>query len=121
MKKNLPNIYRRIHVVLQNLPSNDTTEQLNKLRPMDFPPWKRLSLYHWSSILAAYNISIAGEQITILPTIKLSHAVNLQTAKQLSNPNDVQQFQWPSFASAAFDPLDFSGKSNLSYFEFSIK
>lgn len=85
------------------------TEELNKLRPMDFPPWNSLSLYHWSSILSMYNVSIAGGRVTILPTIKLSHAVNSQLAKQISNPNDVQHFQWHSLATAALDPLDFSG------------
>ncbi|OXU21849.1 hypothetical protein TSAR_009631 [Trichomalopsis sarcophagae] len=92
----------------QNPPSNNMTEELNRLRPLDFPPWNRLSLYHWSSILSSYNISIAGERITILPTIKLSHAVGPQSVRQISNPNDVQQFQWQSFATAALDPLDFS-------------
>jgi len=78
---------------------------------MDFPPWNSLSLYHWSSILSMYNISIAGGRVTILPTIKLSHAVNPQLAKRISNPNDVQHFQWQSLATAALDPLDFSGLS----------
>lgn len=76
---------------------------------MDFPPWNSLSLYHWSSILSMYNVSIAGGRVTILPTIKLSHAVSPQLAKQISNPNDVQHFQWQSLATAALDPLDFSG------------
>lgn len=88
---------------------NNVTDELNKLRPVDFPPWNRLSLYHWSSIVSMYNISVAGEQVTILPTIKLSHAVSPQLVRQISNPNDVQQFQWQSFATAALDPLDFSG------------
>ncbi|KYM91676.1 Sterol regulatory element-binding protein cleavage-activating protein [Atta colombica] len=91
----------------QNL-TNNTTEELNKLRPMDFPPWNSLSLYHWSSILSMYNVSIAGGRVTILPTIKLSYAVSPQLAKQISNPNDVQHFQWQSLATAALDPLDFS-------------
>lgn len=56
-----------------------------------------------------YNVSIAGGRVTILPTIKLSHAVSPQLAKQISNPNDVQHFQWQSLATAALDPLDFSG------------
>ncbi|KAK2584484.1 hypothetical protein KPH14_006859 [Odynerus spinipes] len=88
--------------------TNNITDELNKLRPMDFPPWNRLSLYHWSSILSMYNISVAGERVTILPTIKLSHAVSPQLVRQISNPNDIQQFQWQSFATAALDPLDFS-------------
>ncbi|KAI4501299.1 hypothetical protein M0802_003672 [Mischocyttarus mexicanus] len=87
---------------------NNVTDELNKLRPVDFPPWNRLSLYHWSSIISMYNMSVSGEQITILPTIKLSHAVSPQLVRQISNPNDVQQFQWQSFATAALDPLDFS-------------
>ncbi|XP_011494739.1 PREDICTED: sterol regulatory element-binding protein cleavage-activating protein [Ceratosolen solmsi marchali] len=88
--------------------SNNLTEELNKLRPVDFPPWNRLSLYHWSSILSLYNVSMAGERITILPTIKLSHAVGPLSVRQISNTNDVQQFHWQSFATAALDPLDFS-------------
>lgn len=83
---------------------------MNKLKPVEFPPWSRLSLYHWSSILSMYNISAAGGRIIVLPTMKLSHAVSPQLVKQISNPNDVQHFQWQSFATVAFDPLDFSGK-----------
>jgi len=60
-----------------------------------------------------YNVSIAGGRVTILPTIKLSHAVNPQLVKQISNPNDVQHFQWQSLATAALDPLDFSGLYKL--------
>lgn len=101
--------------LLQQPIANNLTEELNKLRPVDFPPWNRLSLYHWSSILTMYNISVAGEHITILPAIKLSHAVGPQLVRQISNPNDVQLFQWQSFATAALDPLDFSGLSNASY------
>lgn len=56
-----------------------------------------------------YNISVASEQLTILPTIKISHAVNPPLARKISNPNDIQQFQWQSLATAALDPLDFSG------------
>ncbi|XP_072761424.1 sterol regulatory element-binding protein cleavage-activating protein [Anoplolepis gracilipes] len=88
--------------------TNNATEELNKLKPMDFPPWNSLSLYHWASILSMYNVSIAGGRVTILPTIKLSHAMNPQLVKQISNPNDVQHFQWQSLATAALDPLDFS-------------
>lgn len=76
---------------------------------MEFPPWNRLSLYHWSSILSMYNISAAGGRIIILPAVKLSHAISTQLVKQISNPNDVQHFQWQSFATAALDPLDFLG------------
>ncbi|XP_034937931.1 sterol regulatory element-binding protein cleavage-activating protein [Chelonus insularis] len=100
---NMPNVLKeQVHTI------NNVAEELNKLKPVDFPPWNRLSLYHWSSILAMYNISIAGQHITILPTIKIAHAVSPQVARQLSNPNDVQQFQWQSLATAALDPLDFS-------------
>ncbi|KAL7307009.1 hypothetical protein TKK_0000758 [Trichogramma kaykai] len=93
----------------QQLPvSNNLTEEINRLRPVDFPPWNRLSLYHWSTVLSAYNFSTAGEQVIILPTIKLAHAVRPQDVVMISNPNDVQQFHWQSLASAALDPLDFS-------------
>lgn len=63
-----------------------------------------------------YNISAAGGRITILPAVKISHAVSPQLAKQISNPNDVQHFQWQSLATAALDPLDFSGMK----FEYTI-
>ncbi|XP_017876182.1 sterol regulatory element-binding protein cleavage-activating protein [Ceratina calcarata] len=96
------------HLSKQGDLANNVTEELNKLKPVDFPPWNRLSLYHWSSILSMYNISAAGERVTILPTVKLSHAVSPQLVKQISNPNDVQHFQWQSLATAALDPLDFS-------------
>ncbi|XP_054005526.1 sterol regulatory element-binding protein cleavage-activating protein [Hylaeus anthracinus] len=96
------------HVNKQDDLANNITEELNKLRPVDFPPWNRLSLYHWSSILSMYNISAADGRITILPTMRLSHAVSPQLVKQISNPNDVQHFQWQSLATAALDPLDFS-------------
>lgn len=101
-------IQKKIFFFFQDI-TNNATEELNKLRPMDFPPWNSLSLYHWSSILSMYNVSIAGGRVTILPTIKLSHAMNPQLVKQISNPNDVQHFQWQSLATAALDPLDFSG------------
>ncbi|XP_043261017.1 sterol regulatory element-binding protein cleavage-activating protein [Colletes gigas] len=96
------------HLNRQDDLSNNVTEELNKLKPVDFPSWNRLSLYHWSSILSMYNISAAGGRITILPTMKFSHAVSPQLVKQISNPNDVQHFQWHSLATAALDPLDFS-------------
>ncbi|XP_076652872.1 SREBP cleavage activating protein [Halictus rubicundus] len=96
------------HLNRQDDLTNNVTEELNKLKPVDFPPWNRLSLYHWSSVLSMYNISAAGGRITILPTVKLSHAVSPQLVKQISNPNDVQHFQWHSLATAALDPLDFS-------------
>ncbi|KZC08783.1 Sterol regulatory element-binding protein cleavage-activating protein [Dufourea novaeangliae] len=96
------------HLNRQDDLTNNVTEELNKLKPVDFPPWNRLSLYHWSSVLSMYNISAAGGRITILPTIKLSHSVSPQLVKQISNPNDVQHFQWHSLATAALDPLDFS-------------
>ena len=89
--------------------SNNLTEELDRLRPVDYPPWSRLSLYHWSTLLSAYNISMAGKHLTVLPTIKLAHAISPQDARRISNPNDVQQFHWQSLATAALDPLDFSG------------
>ncbi|XP_006568073.1 sterol regulatory element-binding protein cleavage-activating protein isoform X2 [Apis mellifera] len=95
------------HLNKQDDLTNNITDELNKLKPMEFPPWNRLSLYHWSSILSMYNISAAGGRIIILPAVKLSHAVSTQLVKQISNPNDVQHFQWQSFATAALDPLDF--------------
>lgn len=96
------------HLNKQGDLTNNITDELNKLKPVEFPPWSRLSLYHWSSILSMYNISAAGGRIIVLPTMKLSHAVSPQLVKQISNPNDVQHFQWQSFATVAFDPLDFS-------------
>ncbi|KDR22117.1 Sterol regulatory element-binding protein cleavage-activating protein [Zootermopsis nevadensis] len=76
---------------------------------MGCDPWRRLSHYHWPAILSLYNISLSGHYISILPPIRLSHAVSSEQARALRNPNEkaVQHFQWHALA-AALDPLDFS-------------
>lgn len=86
------------------------TEDLNKLIHPDYPPWLKLSTYHWPSIFKKYNISLAGKHIAILPNIKISHAVSPEEAIFLRNSEEIssQKFQWNSLA-AALDPIDFSG------------
>ncbi|XP_055613113.1 sterol regulatory element-binding protein cleavage-activating protein [Uranotaenia lowii] len=84
------------------------TELLNRLNYPDYETVYRLSNFHWSSILKQYNISLSGRYVTVLPSIKLSHAVSPQVALRLRNPEEKppHHFQWKAFA-AALDPLDF--------------
>ena len=60
-----------------------------------------------------YNVSLRGHYVTILPTIKLSHAISPDKAANVRNPNEkvVQNFQWKALA-AALDPLDFNDDEN---------
>lgn len=90
------------------------TEDLDKLHHPDFPPWLKLSTYHWPSIFKKYNMSLAGKQLAILPNIRISHAISPDEAILLRNPEEkfYQNFQWNSLA-AALDPLDFSGNFYL--------
>lgn len=83
------------------------TEQLNRLKHPDYETVYHLSNFHWSSILKQYNISLSGRYVTVLPSIKLSHAVSPQVALKLRNPeeNTPHHFQWKALA-AALDPLD---------------
>lgn len=114
---------QKIRRIVPSTPvSNQVNKQeLNKLRPVDFSPWSHLSTYHWPTILSSYNISVAGERLIILPTIKLSHAITPEFVKQVSNPNDEQLSWLGSYSPSAFDPLDFSDieiSSESSYLGF---
>ncbi|XP_058116606.1 sterol regulatory element-binding protein cleavage-activating protein isoform X2 [Anopheles coustani] len=90
-------------------PALNVTEQLNRLKHPDYETVYQLSNFHWSSILKQYNVSLSGRYVTILPPIKLSHAVSPQTALQLRNVDEKapHHFQWKALA-VALDPLDFN-------------
>ncbi|GLH11360.1 F-box/WD repeat-containing protein 7 [Gryllus bimaculatus] len=89
---------------------NDTSlDDYARLKHSGFDPWRRLSHHHWPAILSLYNISVAGQYISILPSIRLSLAVTPDIARSVRNLEEhtVQHFQWQALA-AALDPLDFS-------------
>ncbi|XP_059607670.1 sterol regulatory element-binding protein cleavage-activating protein [Phlebotomus argentipes] len=96
------------HVVEDDTFAN-ISEQLNKLRHPEYDSNHYLSNFHWSAILRQYNISVSGKYVTILPTIRLSHAIAPDVAVTLRNPDEKspQQFQWKALA-VALDPIDFS-------------
>lgn len=87
------------------------TEALLKLKfSADYETRDALSNFHWSSILRRYNVSLTGQYISILPSIRVSHLVTPEEAQRLRNPNEKSQkhnFQWKALA-AALDPIDFS-------------
>lgn len=85
----------------------NVTEQLNRLKHPDYETVYQLSNFHWSSILKQYNVSLSGRYVTVLPSIKLSHAVSPQVVQKLRNPDEKapHHFQWKALA-AALDPLD---------------
>lgn len=85
------------------------TELTNRLRHPDMDANVHLSNFHWMSILKQYNISIHGRYVTVLPTIRLSHAVTPEEAIHLRNPDEKpsQHFQWKALA-LALDPIDFA-------------
>lgn len=85
------------------------TEQLNKLKHPDVDTNMHLSNFHWSSILKQYNISMSGKYVTILPSIRLSHAVSADEAIHLRNADEkpTLHFQWKALA-IALDPIDFA-------------
>lgn len=85
------------------------TEQLNKLRHPDLDTSMHLSNFHWSSILRQYNISSSGKYVTVLPSIRLSHAVDADEAAALRNADEkpTMHFQWKALA-IALDPIDFA-------------
>ncbi|XP_053676594.1 sterol regulatory element-binding protein cleavage-activating protein [Anopheles nili] len=87
----------------------NVTEQLHRLKHPDYETVYQLSNFHWASILKQYNVSLSGRYVTVLPAIKLSHAVSPQTAIQLRNAEEKapHHFQWKALA-VALDPLDFS-------------
>lgn len=91
----------------------NVTEQMRKLQYPDFELNYFLSNFHWSTIMKQYNVSLSGRYVTVLPTIKLSHAIKPDAAKLIRNPQEVviQNFQWKALA-AALDPLDFSDDEN---------
>lgn len=95
--------------------ATEENDAIARLKHMGCDPWRRLSHYHWPAILSLYNISLSGHYISILPPIRLSHAVSSEQARALRNPNEkaVQHFQWHALA-AALDPLDFSGMMHLA-------
>ncbi|KAH8372904.1 hypothetical protein KR009_007686 [Drosophila setifemur] len=88
---------------------NQTVEELLRLRYPNFDLSYFLSNFHWSTIMKQYNISLSGHYVTLLPTIRLSHAIAPELATLLRNPQEQlqQNFQWKALA-AALDPLDFS-------------
>ncbi|XP_049292786.1 sterol regulatory element-binding protein cleavage-activating protein isoform X1 [Anopheles funestus] len=87
----------------------NASEQLLRLKHPDYETVYQLSNFHWSSILKQYNVSLSGRYVTVLPAIKLSHAVSPATAIQLRNVDEKapHHFQWKALA-VALDPLDFS-------------
>nr|XP_018911050.1 PREDICTED: sterol regulatory element-binding protein cleavage-activating protein [Bemisia tabaci]XP_018911059.1 PREDICTED: sterol regulatory element-binding protein cleavage-activating protein [Bemisia tabaci] len=90
-----------------------TTDDLARLKPVEFEPWRKLSHHHWSTILSLYNNSVSGSYVTVLPPIYLAHPISPDRAKAMRNPHEkVVEFQWQSLA-VALDPLDFSD-SNIN-------
>lgn len=85
------------------------TDQLNKLKHPEIDTNSHLSSFHWSSILKQYNISSSGKYVTVLPTIRLSHAVDTDEAINLRNADEkpAMHFQWKALA-IALDPIDFA-------------
>ncbi|XP_075164889.1 SREBP cleavage activating protein [Haematobia irritans] len=92
---------------------NETEVELKRLLYPDFELNYFLSNFHWSTIMKQYNVSLKGRYVTILPTIKLSHAISPEKAVRGRNPQEkvVQNFQWKALA-AALDPLDFNDDEN---------
>ncbi|XP_037940962.1 sterol regulatory element-binding protein cleavage-activating protein [Teleopsis dalmanni] len=92
---------------------NETEAEMKRLLYPDFELNYFLSNFHWSTIMKQYNISLSGRYVTILPTIKLSHAIKPEAAIIIRNPDEklVQNFQWKALA-AALDPLDFNDDEN---------
>ncbi|KAH8367195.1 hypothetical protein KR084_007635 [Drosophila pseudotakahashii] len=88
---------------------NETAEEMLRLRYPNFDLNYFLSNFHWSTIMKQYNISLSGHYVTLLPTIRLSHAIAPEIATLLRNPQEQlqQNFQWKALA-AALDPLDFN-------------
>lgn len=85
------------------------TEQLNKLKHPEMDTNIHLSNFHYSSILRQYNISMSGKYVTVLPSIRLSHAINADEAIGLRNADEkpTMHFQWKALA-IALDPIDFA-------------
>ncbi|XP_053967505.1 sterol regulatory element-binding protein cleavage-activating protein isoform X2 [Anastrepha ludens] len=92
-----------------NGPVNETDAELRRLLYPDFELNYFLSNFHWRAIMKQYNISLSGRYVTLLPTIKLSHAISPEASVLIRNPDEkvAQNFQWKALA-AALDPIDFS-------------
>lgn len=88
---------------------NETAAELLRLRYPNFELNYFLSNFHWSTIMKQYNVSLSGQYVTLLPTIRLTHAISPELATLLRNPQEQiqQNFQWKALA-AALDPLDFN-------------
>ncbi|KAH8288983.1 hypothetical protein KR054_003617 [Drosophila jambulina] len=88
---------------------NETGEELLRLRYPNFDLNYFLSNFHWSTVMKQYNVSLSGQYVTLLPSIRLSHAITPELAALLRNPQEQlqQNFQWKALA-AALDPLDFN-------------
>ncbi|XP_023037735.1 sterol regulatory element-binding protein cleavage-activating protein [Drosophila willistoni] len=88
---------------------NETASELLRLRYPNFELNYFLSNFHWSTIMKQYNVSLSGQYVTLLPTIRLTHAITPELATLLRNPQEQlqQNFQWKALA-AALDPLDFN-------------
>ncbi|XP_034479514.1 sterol regulatory element-binding protein cleavage-activating protein [Drosophila innubila] len=88
---------------------NETAAELLRLRYPNFELNYFLSNFHWSTIMKQYNVTLSGQYVTLLPTIRLTHAISPELATLLRNPQEQlqQNFQWKALA-AALDPLDFN-------------
>ncbi|ALC41168.1 SCAP [Drosophila busckii] len=88
---------------------NETAEELLRLRYPNFELNYFLSNFHWSTIMKQYNVSLSGQYVTLLPTIRLTHVITPELATLLRNAQEQlrQNFQWKALA-AALDPLDFN-------------
>lgn len=78
-------------------------------------PWPHTSPQHWSSILSLYNISLAGNYLTVLPPLRLTMAVSPDRARTLRRPGDEDAGGWSGTGAgqwqalvAALDPVDLS-------------
>ncbi|XP_066255136.1 sterol regulatory element-binding protein cleavage-activating protein [Euwallacea similis] len=83
---------------------------LEKLKPCEYAPWLRLPASHWSGILRNYNVSLGGQSLAILPSIKLAHVISPEQAVSQRNPEEKygSKLQWQALA-LALDPIDFNG------------
>ncbi|ENN74406.1 hypothetical protein YQE_08991, partial [Dendroctonus ponderosae] len=84
--------------------------EVDRLKPSGYSPWLKLSSSHWSGILSNYNLSLSGQSVVILPSIKLAHVISPQQAVLLRNPDEKygNKMQWQALA-MALDPIDFNG------------
>ncbi|CAH0556664.1 unnamed protein product [Brassicogethes aeneus] len=94
---------------LQTDYKQNQSQDLNKLKHLEYSPWLKLSTQHWPSIFKRYNMSLSGQVVAVLPNIKLSHVITPEQAKLMRNPEEKygDKFQWQALA-AALDPIDFN-------------